>query len=260
VLRRASVKGAAVHRREDLLSSYRSYTAGNVYHPWLADRMPGADRPMLQVYLPEAAQRIYTISGFIDASGEHLVALASTKVLQRPRTLGIGLCFEESPVRPELTAGIQALCQKVGFFGVFDVEFIETAEGCLLIDFNPRFYNQMSFEINRGLPVPLLMYEAALDRDTALEAALASDRSPRGRAYTHRFILGLMTRVQRLAGKMTKEESDVWHRWLEEHKGRLTDAIADRDDRLPAMMSIARSLYGYASHPRVTVRSMVLNR
>jgi predicted ATP-grasp superfamily ATP-dependent carboligase len=260
VLRRGHVKGVGVHRREELLPAYRSYTAANTYHPWLANRMPTADRPMLQAFHPEAAQSIHSVAGFVDASGEALVALAAKKVLQRPRTLGIGLCFEEAPLRSDLTAALGALCRRVGYFGVFEAEFIDTAEGCLLIDFNPRFYSQMSFEIDRGLPLPLLAYEAALGRDTALEAALACDPAPQGRAYTHRFILALMTRVQRLAGRMTREESEVWHRWLEAHRGRITDAIADPDDRLPAVMSIARSLYGYASHPRVTVRSMVLNR
>ena len=260
VFRRGHVKGVTVHRREELLASYRSYTAANTYHPWLANRMPDADRPMLQTFHPEAAQNIHSVAGFVDASGDGLVALAATKVLQRPRTLGIGLCFEEAPLRPELTAALGALCRRVGYFGVFEAEFIETAEGCLLIDFNPRFYGQMLFEIDRGLRLPLLAYEAALGQNTALDEALACDPAPQGRVYTHRFILALMTRVQRLAGRMSREESELWRRWLEAHRGRITDAVVDRDDPLPPLMSVARSLYGYASHPRVTVRSMVLNK
>jgi len=50
---------------------------------------------MVQQFFTEAAQGIYSISGFIDASGKRLAVRAANKVLQRPRKLGIGLCFSQ---------------------------------------------------------------------------------------------------------------------------------------------------------------------
>ena len=59
---------------------------------------------------------------------------------------------------------------------MFDVEFAIDGDQKLLIDFNPRFYNHMAFEVQRGLPLPWLAYLAATGQTEALEAAGAAAR------------------------------------------------------------------------------------
>lgn len=265
VLHRSHHKGIMVASRDALLPSYRVFHANNQYHPWLLEQLPGAGRPMLQTFYAHAARSIYSVAGFIDAAGEGgVVALGAKKVLQRPRKLGIGLCFEEAALRPELVAALSALCRRVGYFGVFEAEFIDVDGRFLLIDFNPRFYSQMAFEIDRGLPLPLLAYEAALGRGDALRdtrsAVRARGTPARGQVYTHRFILELMTRAQRLAGKMSAAEARHWRRWCEAHRGRVSDAVVDRGDWLPAVVDVASTAYGYGRHPRAFMRSMILDR
>ena len=91
------------------------------------------------------------MAGFVDDGGE-CVALASMKILQRPRKVGIGLCFEARAIEEPLVEKIAALCRRVGYTGVFEAEFVVAGDRRLLIDFNPRFYSQMGFEVARGLP------------------------------------------------------------------------------------------------------------
>jgi predicted ATP-grasp superfamily ATP-dependent carboligase len=267
VLLRSHHKGVVVPNREALPGSLDAYRALTSYHPYVLARMPGADRPMLQEFHPRAAVGIYSVAGFVSASGaEGVVALAARKVLQRPRRIGIGLCFEEAALRPELAERLAALCRAVGFHGVFEAEFIEADGEFLLIDFNPRFYSQMAFEVDRGLPLPLLAYEAALGRSPVLRDARRALRDRAGiadderRVYTHRVILGLVTTLQRLAGAMSPAEAARWRAWYRSHRRRVSDAVLDRGDRLPALVDVVSTLVGYGRHPRWFVRSMVLDR
>lgn len=260
VMLRPPGKGVTVHDAGSLRDAYRAFRSKHTVPPDLATRFPGADRPMLQAFHPEAARGIHSVSGFIDRSGTRIVAVAARKILQRPRKLGIGLCFEEAPARPELVAGLAALCREVGYHGVFEAEFIEADGRHLLIDFNPRFYSQMAFECGRGLHLPRMAYEAALGRDDVFAAASTREWPVRGHVYTHRLLLELITRGQRLTGRMTRGETAGWRRWRRTHRGRLHDAVQDRGDIMPAVVDFAAIVVGYSRHPRSFVRAMLLDR
>ena len=51
-----------------------------------------------------------------------------------------------------LAAAVARLCRGLGYFGAFEVEFLREGERRMVIDFNPRFYGQMAFDVKRGLP------------------------------------------------------------------------------------------------------------
>jgi predicted ATP-grasp superfamily ATP-dependent carboligase len=259
-------KGLMVPDAESLASRFESFRAFGRYHPWIIEHSPDIAVPMLQEFRPEAASGIYSVAGFMGASDTGgVLALAAMKVLQRPRKLGIGLCFEEVPLRADIAAALTAICRRIGYHGVFESEFIEANGRYLLIDFNPRFYSQMAFEIDRGLPLPLLAYEGALGGDAALAAARRTlrDRATTAstkRVYTHQFLLRLMTRVQQLSGRMSTAEATRWREWYRAHRGRVSDAVLDRDDRMPRLIDLANTVYAYGRHPRAFIRSMVLDR
>ena len=58
-----------------------------------------------------------------------------------------------------------------GYFGMFEAEFIRLPGRSLLIDINGRLYNQLAFDVARGLPLPTLFYQGALGNDEAVAAA-----------------------------------------------------------------------------------------
>jgi hypothetical protein len=65
--------------------------------------------PLIQQYYPQAAENVYTLSGFREATGGGVIMRAARKILQQPRSMGIGLCFEPALVDP-LLAERTSLC------------------------------------------------------------------------------------------------------------------------------------------------------
>jgi predicted ATP-grasp superfamily ATP-dependent carboligase len=255
-------KGMVVKQRGQLVERYLAFAQRHRHGEALAAQDPAVRWPMVQAFHPEARRSIYSLGGLIDTTGELFAALASRKVLQRPRRLGIGLCFEAAAVEPELAKRLAALCTHLGYHGVFEVELIETDQGPLLIDFNPRFYSQMAVDIDRGLALPWLVYQAACGQTDELRqwvARAAEGPADAQRVYTHRHLLALMLSVQRLAGRLTVGEAQSLRQRFLEPGSSTTDAVADRDDRLPELIDIALHLTHYSRHPRAFVRSMVLD-
>jgi predicted ATP-grasp superfamily ATP-dependent carboligase len=248
---------------DGLRAAYERFTRGEHEHgDALAGLFPEATQPMIQRYYTEAAAGIYSLTGFRDQAGKAFVTLAAKKVLQRPRRLGIGLCFEAVPVDAGLAAGVARLCDRIGYYGVFEMEFIQVEGRSLLIDMNPRFYSQLAFEVARGLRLPQIAYAAALGDRAEVARLVALPPPPDGAsfAYCNRFELGVQVRAQRLANSMTAGDAARWRRWLVTHEGHLVDAVADHTDRRPSALVVAMQLYKYFRHPRAFIRTIALDR
>jgi predicted ATP-grasp superfamily ATP-dependent carboligase len=241
------------------LARFRELVA---FDPVLTRHHPDVAEPMIQEYLPAAETSIFSVSGFISEDGT-MVARGAMKVLQRPRKVGIGLCFEGRPVEEPLVEKLSALCKEVGYHGAFESEFIAYGKRRLLIDFNPRFYSQMGFDIARGLSLPLLVWHAARGDRAGIDAEIARARAWKARGdevYCHKTMLDLVLGLQRLSGQMTPEEVARWRSWYRRHKHAVTDAVRDADDKLPSLIDAAQWVSHFARHPRSFVRSFVLNR
>jgi hypothetical protein len=65
---------------------------------------------------------------------------------QRPRSLGIGLCFEDAPLDLELVDAVQRLTRMVGYFGLLRV-------GILALRARQAAKDRLS--CNKGPPPPL---------------------------------------------------------------------------------------------------------
>jgi D-aspartate ligase len=248
-------KGRRVEDRQALLAAWRVGAAVAVNgSPAPPD---GQSMPIVQQCTPRT-ERIYTVDGFVDETGELYAALACTKLLQRPRAWGPGVIFEHSPLAPELAEGLRRLCVATGFHGVFDAEFVEANGERLFIDFNPRFYNHMAFETDRGLPLSWMAYLAARGERQALREAVAeasSATSPE-RAYVQLLPTRAMLGLQGLAGNMTREERRRWLAWISAHRGKITDPAYAADDRGPAVAVMAMELLQLVKHPRSYLRQL----
>ena len=254
-------KGAVVERPSGLQGAYSSFMKDNAFDGAVSEQLPGIERPMLQTFRPEAAEGIYSLAGFVDGSGR-IVARASRKVLQRPRKLGIGLCFEETAVDVELVAKIAALCREVGYFGVFEAEFVTSDNSQQLLDFNPRFYGQMGFEVGRGLPLGYLCWLSALGKSEELQTTLdAASRWEEGRGYVyaHLFFLKLWMGLRRALGKGPKHELSQWSQWYGERKSKelAIDAASHPDDRMPGLIAALGEITHALRHPRSFVRQLL---
>lgn len=254
------IKGFIARDRAELDAELARFRQLVSFDPVLAERHPDIAEPMLQQYLPAAETSIASVSGFVSADGA-IVARGAMKVLQRPRKVGIGLCFEGRSPEPHLVDKLAALCKEVGYHGAFEAEFIVNGDERLLIDFNPRFYSQMGFDIARGLSLPMLVLRSARGEHGAVRDELARARDWKGRGdevYCHKTMLDLVLGLQGLSGQMTRDEVRRWRGW---HAGKsVTDAVRDPDDRMPAVVDAAEWVRHFARHPRSFVRSFVLNR
>lgn len=252
-------KGRLVQRPAELLPAYRDFVASTRYGPIALEADPEVAAPLVQAFSPGAQHGIYNLSGFIDDTGELFAVEASRKVLQWPPRLGVGLCFEEAEVSPRLADGVARLCRHVGYFGAFEVEFVEADGRHLLIDFNPRFYGQMGFDVARGLDLPLLVYLAACGEREALGfavgKALERIRHSEHRVYCNRIELAIALRLLRLAGRIRPGDARRWREWLSRNHDHLTDAVWARGDWRPAALVAATSLLNRARHARSAWRA-----
>ena len=254
------VKGVVAGKPADLRRTYAEFAATTAYAPIVLAHDPAVSIAAVQEYVPAGSEDVYGISGFIDESGELFAARASRKVLQQPRRLGVGLSFEEADLLPELVEKVFALCRRAGYHGVFEAEFIASDGVYLLIDFNPRFYGQMAFDIARGLPQPLLAYDHALGRCERLKERIHAARAsaaPQGLVYCRGFEFKLLLLLRRLWRTMPPEEADRWWTWLRTHQTSLVDAVSDAGDRLPGWFEVLHHIAGFLRHPRSFIRNLI---
>lgn len=255
-------KGLRVNGPEELGTAWRAACAQFRFAPSLLSHLPEAAVPMIQAYHRDRADRILTISGFVDETQRHFVARASRKILQSPRGLGVGIGFDSRPLDPALAAAVQRLCAAAGFYGVFDVELLGEVEP-LLIDFNPRLYNQVSFEVARGLPSPWLVYLGATGRREELAVEVARARAvpeQPGAIYCNRFTARFELAWQVLTGAVPLAEERRWRSWYASHRGEVTDPYVEQGDPGPQLAQGLSEIAGMLRHPRAFLRKRILGK
>jgi D-aspartate ligase len=255
----SGAKAAEIPKGGDFLQSFQAFMRNNPYGPDLVAHDPDVVWPMLQAYHRQAAYGIYSLAGFSDGTDRTPLVRASRKILQRPRKLGIGLCFQSAPVLPELVQRIGALTRDLNYYGPFEIEFIEHEGDFLLIDFNPRNYSQMQFEVDRALPIPYLQWLAATEQKARLEDEwrLASEWThDTSHAYCHSLLLRLVEGGQTLMHASGQAESEHWQAWRKAHHHKLTDAVRAPGDPMPVVLDAVKHVRDFVRHPRAFWRSL----
>jgi predicted ATP-grasp superfamily ATP-dependent carboligase len=241
VFRRRREKGVVIASAMELETAFGDFvrrergddvTAPNADLTGIKDPSAQDPLPMLQAFVPGAVENVISISGFIDRSGTRTVVSAARKVLQRSRPAGVGLAFEGMPVPDGLDQQALRLCRRLGFFGIFEIEFVQHQGAWRVIDFNPRFYQEMVLDIARGVPLPLLAYYDAIGDTAALDATLAplQNRARPAMGFSDVFTTTLMLALRAAVNWKATRAALAWH-WAQ--RGRLVDATFDRGDPLP---------------------------
>lgn len=262
ILNRYQVKGTVVRAAAELPKALHRAFA----EPYAATLMrydPDVSRPIIQAFHANAAADIFSVSGYVGRDGQPSVFRASRKILQQPRTIGVGVVFEDAPLNQALCDGLVRLCRHVGYFGVFEAEFIVDNGAHLLIDFNPRFFGQMGFDIARQSMLPLIAYADATNDAELLRSCLARAEDstlPHAAVFMNRIPLEIMLRAQRLSGAMPKAEYFKWREYFRERSAKIVDAVADPDDPKPSLYDAMNQLTRAVKYPRSFLRTMVFNR
>jgi len=255
-------KGGLVRVQRDFLPAYDK-GAALLAGGYMGPRTNPADAlPFVQAYTPGADARIYNLSGFLDHTGLLSGFLATRKVFQTPRRFGVGVCFEAAPVDTELAVRMVELLGGMGFFGMFEAEFIETPYAFLLIDLNPRVFNGLSLITERGLRLPLIWYLAALGDWAGVEEQLVAARRAAAEgagpdAWCHRFVLETMVAARVATGRMGPAEARRWWGWVRSDRARTLEASWAPDDPWPGRMNGLQHAIHFVRDPRHFVGTFV---
>ena len=222
-------KGVVVGAARDLERAFEAFVRRERSGDEGLTRQP---MPMIQAFVETAVENVVSVTGFIDRSGTRAIMGANRKVLQRSRPAGVGLAFESIALPEGLGESTQRLCRHSGAFGIFEIEFVWHDGAWRVIDFNPRFYQEMRLDIARGIPLPLLAYLDACGNLDELDRVLAKARGEHrpDLGFTDMFTTTLMTTLRAIANFPAARAAIAWH-WR--RRGRLVDATFDLFDPLP---------------------------
>ena len=257
-------KGTVVESRGHRLQSiFDCYMKDQPSSSVFAKQFNKTMTPLIQKYYPQAIDDVYSISGFRERIGGGVIMRAARKILQQPRRIGIGICFEPTLVDPLLADQTKRLCERIGYYGVFELEFILAEGKAMLIDFNGRFYHQIAFDIARGMELPALAYAAATGNQAEVARLMAHGNSGKHEdvaGFCNYFVLATMVKTQRILGTMSRKETARWLNWARGSHSAIIDAVKDPDDALPDFVHAAQYLLHFLRHPRAFVRQYGLER
>lgn len=253
-------KGVVVRSPDELAAEYPRFLARERYRFDDMPRAPEAVRPLIQQFVEIGREGVISISGFVGRSADVFASRRSTKILQRSRPVGVGVCYEARPADPALSQAVRRLCRELDYFGLFEVEFILHDGAWALIDFNPRLFNQIGLDLRRGLPLPMLAYLDALGESEALRA-LAAGAQPENPAekvvFCDKFTLHAILLAQTLCLRARFEDLAHWHGWVRRNRAHMVHLASDRGDPMPGVIHILSELYlGFRAAPRF-VRTML---
>ncbi len=230
--RRRNDKGEVVANHDQLIIAFRRIRRSERFFGADGDQV-NSQEFFLQQFIDVFPKGVLSVTGFMDRSGTHFVAGAARKILLRSEPAGVGVCFESMPLAPALAEQTARLCRRLGYFGVFEVEFIWDGAGWAAIDFNPRFFNQMALDVARGLALARLCYYDAIGNVQRLaslvEQATAASFDDHF-CVRDGFTMALILAFRSLAGGMSRQDRLRWHRWNRSNRAGMNDLIRAWDD------------------------------
>ncbi|MGO8968012.1 MAG: hypothetical protein ACLQDQ_00370 [Myxococcaceae bacterium] len=256
-------KGMRVGSPQELMQEYPRFIEREKDGLPADPLLPDARVPVLQQFVAVRSEGVCSVSGFIDRTGELFVTRQSKKVLQRTQPAGVGICFESLPPNPALSDAVRRLCRELGYFGIFEVEFLYTNGVWAVIDFNPRTFNQIGMDIRRGMSLPLLAWMDAAGEREALKAAVAAAQvaPPESSAtvWCDGFTLRALLLAKWLTHRISREELAYWRSWMKRHSTTCVDVAASDDDPLPRWVHVISEIFlglrGFRRFLRFTPRA-----
>ena len=238
-------KGVAVDSPHELIRQYRRFVHREQERATDNPLLPDARRPILQKLVRVRNEGVLSITGFIDRTGELFVTRAARKVFLRSQPVGVGVCFEAQPSPKELPDLVHRLCRELGYFGLFEVEFLRFEDHWVVIDFNPRMFSQIGLDIRRGMPLPLLACLDAVNDTDALreEVAKAQAVHDEQAVFCDRFTLRAILLAKVLTARISTQELSTWRGWMKQHAAHTVDFAADGDDPRPGVVHVLSEFY-----------------
>jgi D-aspartate ligase len=246
-------KGMVAYSPQELVEKYQAFLSRE--HPEATDpNLPDANIPLLQHFVDIGTKGVISVSGYVDESGELFVTRHCRKIFQRSLPAGVGVCFESLPTNHDLSDSVLRLCRELGFFGIFEVEFLSFEDGWAVIDFNPRLFNQAGMDIYREMPLPLMAYLDAAGKTDELrevvERAREADKNSPAVFYDW-FTLWAILTARAATERAAPDEWEYWREWRTKNRAHSVYFAADKKDPVPGVVhALSEIILGIKSIPR----------
>jgi D-aspartate ligase len=246
-------KGVVVHSAGELNREYQRFVDRERARARNDSQLRDANLPILQQFVRVGSEGVYSVTGYVDRTAELFVTRGATKVFQRSQPVGVGVCFESRTHSEALSDSVRSLCRELGYFGMFEVEFLWFDGRWVAIDFNPRLFNQIGLDIRRGMPLPLFACLEAAGETAALREAVAKAQADHDEqaVFCDRFTLRAILLAQTMTSRISTKDRAYWLGWLNQHADHAVDFADDESDPIPEVIHVLSELYlGLKSFPR----------
>lgn len=252
-------KGLIINSYHDLDTAWEKFKSLFQFSETIIRDIPDINQPMIQHLYSSAAEKTYSISGYISRQDNLNTMQASVKMKQIPPQIGVGMCFESASLDQELANKIAFSCKDLGYFGIFEAEFIPTTvdnqEKLMLMDFNPRYYGQMAFQIGRGLDLPYFPILETSEQSDKLTHYLNEKIHNNDHKYCHKSLLAIMLKTQKYSSNLSESEYLDWVSWISSRPELMIDAIQMKGDPKPEIFELVNLVFHAIKHPRSTWRT-----
>jgi predicted ATP-grasp superfamily ATP-dependent carboligase len=128
----------------------KSWTQVHAEHPF----------PMVQECIPSGPK--FDVGVLMDERGHAVASFAQQELRHFPIRDGLST-VQESVRRPDLVERAVSLLQKIGWYGLAEVEFMQDprTDEALLLEVNPRFWASIQLAVACGVDFPYLLYQLA---------------------------------------------------------------------------------------------------
>ena len=154
------------------------------------------------------------------------------KRLLRSEPAGVGVCFESTPLDPALAEQTARLCRRLGYFGVFEVEFIWDGPAGQRST-STRASSTRWRWTSRGLPLARLCYYDAIGDSHRLASLVkkAQAASPEDQLCVRDgFTMALILTFRRLTGRISRRDRLRWRQWNKSNRAVMKDLMRAWDD------------------------------
>jgi hypothetical protein len=151
---------------------------------------------------------------------------------------------------PCLSESVRRLCIELGYFGIFEAEFIRFNNDWALIDFNPRLFSQIAMDVRRGMPLPLLACLGAAGRTSELRDAVthAQQTEDLPAVFCDSFTMRAILLAKTLSFRSSPAERTHWRNWKRKHAAHMVDFAFDWRDPMPGLVhALSESYLGLKS-------------
>ncbi|MBI2558016.1 ATP-grasp domain-containing protein [Candidatus Woesearchaeota archaeon] len=242
-------KGEVVFSEGELIKKYKKdaivYDKGAILNA-----SPYVEWPMVQEYIPDAVDNLYTTQGISANKGKSVALVCGKRIRGEPPKLGIGICSEVID-KPELASEVKKFLRAVKYDGPFGMEVLydNRDKRYKIIDVNPRVTGLTGLAIGNRLNIPIIWLAILNGKQNIKDTIVTGNR-----VYIHLIsdILYLLGNILHSEHKL-KSIKDIFRTYF----GPKKFAVLSLDDPMPFVIDVIMSLRNKIKHPLFYLRELI---